>query len=210
MVDLRHNTAIVAEAQRVLQHQIQQLAAIRLERGFASAVRMLAGCAGKVVTTGVGKSGLVADRLAATLTVTGTPALFLHPTEALHGDVGRVHGRSDVLFFVSRSGESEELLGLLNWCRRWQTPTIALTGNADSYLGRVVDCVISHPKEEACLLGLTPTSSLTCASAIGDALALVLQQVREFTPAQFQALHNGGHLGRQLSDIAIPEPDYST
>ena len=184
----------------MLRIERESLAALeeRLGDEFARAVEMLAACAGRVIVAGVGKSGLIGRKIAATLTSTGTPATFLHPVESVHGDLGIV-GPSDVAILISKSGESDELFGLLEHLRRMGVPLIAITGRTDSTLGRACDVALDAAvREEACSLDLAPTSSTTAALAIGDALAVVVFEQKGFNREDFARLHPGGSLGRRL------------
>lgn len=171
----------------------------RLDGSFADAVRQVLAAEGRVVVTGVGKSGLVARKIASTLASTGTPALFLHPVEGAHGDLG-VLTRGDLLIVVSRSGTSDELTTLLPAVRRLGIPVIAITGTPGSPLGRMARTVLdAGVREEACPHDLAPTSSSTAALALGDALAMALFRVRGLDAEDFARLHPGGSLGRRLS-----------
>ncbi len=173
-------------------------AAARLDDGFARAVRLLAGAPGRVIVSGVGKSGLIARKLAATLTSTGTAAAYLHPVDSLHGDLGLV-GRSDVAIVLSKSGESEELFGLVGSLQRLGVPIVAITGAVDSTLARVAAVALDGAvAEEACPHDLAPTTSTTVALSLGDALAVALLEVKGFRREDFAALHPGGALGRKL------------
>jgi arabinose-5-phosphate isomerase len=164
-------------------------------------VLILANCRGKVVVTGIGKSGLICRKIAATLASTGTPAAFLHAAEAAHGDFGIV-GKDDVVLALSHSGEVEELVRLLPLIKRHDLPLIAITGAASSALARAADVVLdASVPEEACPLGLAPTASTTAALALGDALAVALFQRNGFGEADFAALHPAGSLGRRLLKV---------
>jgi arabinose-5-phosphate isomerase len=170
----------------------------RLDDGFARAVALLASCPGRVIVSGLGKSGLVARKIAATLTSTGTAAAFLHPVESLHGDLGIV-GASDVAVLLSKSGETEELFPLLQELKRLGVRIVALTGSPPSTLGRHADVVVdTWVREEACPHDLAPTTSTTVALALGDALAIAVFEERGFRPEDFARLHPGGTLGRKL------------
>ena len=170
----------------------------RIGDGFVAAVDLIASSSGRVIVSGIGKSGHVARKIAATLTSTGTPASFLHPVEGLHGDLGLV-GANDVVLLLSKSGESAELLTLLEHLRRFGVKTIALTGNADSTLGRECDAVLdAWVKEEACPHDLAPTTSTTAALALGDALAVAVLERKGFRREDFARFHPGGALGRKL------------
>lgn len=191
---------VLLQAARVLRTEAAAVAALeqRLGDEFVSAVEAVLHASGRVIVSGVGKSGIIARKIAATLTSTGTPATFLHPVEALHGDLGLVLP-GDVAILLSKSGESEELRGLLEFFGRSGVRVIALTGRNDSTLGRhseiVLDCGVD---EEACPHDLAPTSSTTAALAMGDALAVALLQCRGFGREDFARLHPGGALGRRL------------
>ena len=171
----------------------------RLGDEFVDACALISDVPGRVIASGIGKSGIVARKIAATLTSTGTPATFLHPIEGLHGDLGIV-SRSDVALLVSKSGETSELAGLTDYLLRLGVPIVALTGRPRSSLARharvVLDCSVA---EEACPLDLAPTSSTTAALAMGDALAVAVFRRKGFRPADFALLHPGGVLGRKLS-----------
>jgi arabinose-5-phosphate isomerase len=190
----------LARARRVLDVEAAALAAVRdrLDDRFERAIDLLLACRGKVVVTGVGKSGIVCRKIAATLASTGTAAFFLHAGEASHGDLGMLM-RGDVVLAVSNSGETEEVVRLLPLVRRFGVPLIALVGRLDSTLGRAADVAldVSVP-EEACGLGLAPTSSTTATMALGDALAVALLEERGFGAEDFALLHPGGALGRRL------------
>jgi arabinose-5-phosphate isomerase len=190
----------LARARRVLDVESAGLAAIRarLDDRFVRAVDVLLACRGKVVVTGVGKSGIVARKIASTFSSTGTPASFLHAGEGSHGDLGTL-ARTDVLVAFSKDGESAEVLNLLPVARRLSIPLIAICGNAASTLARGADVVldVSVP-EEACPLGLAPTASTTAMMALGDALAITLLEERGFSEEDFAMLHPGGTLGRRL------------
>ncbi|HZT61484.1 MAG TPA: KpsF/GutQ family sugar-phosphate isomerase [Pyrinomonadaceae bacterium] len=163
------------------------------------AVGLLAACRGKVVTVGVGKSGHVAQKVAATLTSTGTPAVFLHPSDALHGGIGLVNG-GDVLVVISNSGETAEMLELLPYMQHRRASVIAVVGNLNSTLARRADVVLdASVEQEACPLNLAPTTSTTVALAVGDALAMTLMSVKRLTPEDFAMNHPGGRLGKRLT-----------
>jgi arabinose-5-phosphate isomerase len=202
--------ALTAAGRRVLELEAREIAraAARLDGAFARAVALLASARGRVIVSGVGKSGLIARKIAATLTSTGTPAAFLHPVDSLHGDLGIV-GRDDVAILLSKSGETEELFGLLAALQRLNVPIIALTGGADSTLAKVAREVLdAGVAEEACPHDLAPTTSTGVALALGDALAVALLEVKGFQRDQFAELHPGGSLGRKLllraRDVMLP------
>lgn len=170
----------------------------RIDGGFLEAAKTILACRGKLVTTGIGKSGLIARKLTSTFSSTGTPSLYLHPAESAHGDLG-VIGSGDVVLALSNSGESSELAQILAFCARRDIPVIAMTGNPRSTLGRsariVLDC---HVPEEACPLGLAPTASTTASLALGDALAMCVLKLRGFSADDFAQVHPGGRLGSRL------------
>ncbi|NNF28607.1 MAG: KpsF/GutQ family sugar-phosphate isomerase [Gemmatimonadetes bacterium] len=203
---------VIAVGRRVLELEGQAVLALaaRLGEAFGKAVRLLEGSKGRVVVSGIGKSGIVARKIAATLTSTGSPALFLHPVEGLHGDLGIV-GTEDVAILVSKSGETEELYPLLSYLARAGVPVIALT-RPGSGLARhasvVLDCDVPA---EACPMDLAPTASTTAALAMGDALAMAVLEGKGFHAEDFARLHPGGSLGRRLTvrvdDVMVGE-DY--
>lgn len=194
------DAALVASGRRVLRTETQALDALQARVGadFADACRQLLACRGRVVCTGMGKSGHIATKIAATLASTGTPAFFLHPGEASHGDLGMVTD-ADVVLALSNSGESEEILTIVPALRRQGNVLIALTGRPASRLARLADVHldVSVP-EEACPLGLAPTASTTAALAMGDALAVALLDAHGFTAEDFARSHPAGSLGRRL------------
>ncbi len=198
---LASDDAIVDEGRRVLGLEAASLheVAARLGEDFVRACRLVADARGRVIVSGIGKSGIIARKIAATLTSTGTPATFLHPVEGLHGDLGIVR-EDDVALLLSKSGETLELSGLLDYLLRLGVPVVALTGRVDSSLARharvVLDCSVS---EEACPMDLAPTSSTTATLALGDALAVVVLQMKGFRPDDFARFHPGGSLGRKLT-----------
>ena len=198
---------VITDSQRIIDEGRQALAiearAIsrmeeRLGPNFVEAVRLLAECQGKVVVTGVGKSGIICRKIAATLSSTGTPAIFLHPTEGLHGDLG-ILSRNDVVVAISYSGNTEELVKIVPAVKRFGLPLISMTGNIQSELARVSDIVLDiHVAREACPLGLAPTASTTATMAMGDALAAVLLTAKGFSEEDFARRHPGGTLGKRL------------
>jgi len=187
-------------ARTVLRIEAQSVAALvdRLDGRFLRAVDLLLKCRGRVVVSGVGKSGHVGRKIAATMASTGTPAMFVHAAEAAHGDLGMIT-RSDVLVALSYSGETAELLTIVPTLKREGTPLVAMTGNADSLLARHADVHLDvRVDKEACPLNLAPTSSTTAMLALGDALAVACLEARGFGPADFARSHPGGALGRRL------------
>ena len=203
--------SIIERGRRVLSLESQALgeASSRLGEDFVKAVETIAQSTGRVIVSGAGKSGLIARKIAATLTSTGTAATFLHPTDSLHGDLGIV-GSSDVAILISKSGESEELLALLDHLKRLGVCTIVITGNERSAIARHADIRLdAWVSEEACPHDLAPTTSTTVALAIGDALAVALLEEKGFQASDFARLHPGGAIGRKLltrvSDVMVSE-----
>ena len=202
-VNAPHPDTDLAAARRVLAIEaagLQALAAA-LDHRFRKAVSLLAGATGRVVVSGMGKSGHVGRKVAATLASTGTPALFVHPAEASHGDLGMVLP-GDAVLALSNSGETSELADLVAHTRRFALPLVAITGRAESTLARAADVALVLPEApEACPMGLAPTTSTTLQLALGDALAVALLQRRGFTAADFRVFHPGGKLGAQLTRV---------
>jgi arabinose-5-phosphate isomerase len=202
--------ALIELGRRVLRLEAEAVSAVadRLDERFDQAVRLLAGASGRVIVSGVGKSGVVARKIAATLTSTGTPASYLHPIDSLHGDLGIV-GRNDVAIVLSKSGDSQDLFGLVGSLQRLGVPILAITGTLDSPLARVASVVLDGSvAEEACPHDLAPTASTTAALALGDALAVALLELKGFRREDFAVLHPGGSLGRRLllrvRDVMLP------
>ncbi len=192
--------AALAMAREVLEIEAKAVAELieRLDQSFTQAVEMILACRGRVVVSGIGKSGHVARKIASTLASTGTPAFFVHPAEASHGDLGMV-SRDDVFLALSNSGETDELLAIVPLLKRQGAKLIAMTGNPGSALGKEADVhLYAGAAKEACPLNLAPTASTTAALALGDALAVALMQSRGFTRDEFAASHPGGTLGRRL------------
>ncbi len=176
---------------------IQALSA-RIDHHFVKACHFLLSCKGRIAVMGIGKSGHIARKIAATLASTGSPAFFVHPAEARHGDIGMIM-QDDVVLILSKSGETEELISLLPFIKRLDIPLIALTGNPSSTLAQMANVNLDvHIEKEACPLGLAPTTSTTAALVMGDALAIALLQKRGFTESDFALSHPGGTLGRRL------------
>jgi len=210
---------LVERGRRVLALESEAIrrAAAELGASFARAVQIVAGAKGRLIVSGVGKSGLIARKIAATFTSTGTPATFLHPVDSLHGDLGIV-GRDDVAILLSKSGESDELFGLVEQLQRLGVPIVAVTGAPESALARAATVVLDAGRaEEACAETLAPTTSTTVALALGDALAVTVLEEKGFSRDQFAALHPGGMLGRRLllrvrdvmlaTDLPLLRPD---
>jgi arabinose-5-phosphate isomerase len=192
--------AIIERGRRVLELEAAALSATgkALDRAFVTAVRLLAACRGRIIVAGVGKSGLVGRKMAATFTSTGTPATFLHPVESVHGDLGIVDA-DDVAILISKSGESDELLGLIDALARMGVHMIAMTSVPTSRLARAAEVTLDlGTREEACPHDLAPTTSTTVTLALGDALAVALLLEKGFRREDFARLHPGGALGRRL------------
>ncbi len=208
---MSNTTRIINRGKRVLELERDALAeaAVRLDDAFSAAVQLIQQAKGRVIVAGIGKSGLIARKIAATMTSTGTPAYFLHPTESVHGDLGIVTD-DDVAILISKSGETQELLPLLEQLTRLGVPSIALTGNQDSTLARNSRVALDgYVKEEACPHDLAPTTSTTLALAVGDALAVALLEEKGFRREDFAKFHPGGSLGKKLllrvRDVMTPE-----
>ncbi len=192
--------AMLKHAQDVLRMEAEAVLELipRVDANFAAAISLILDCNGRTVITGMGKSGIIGRKMAATFASTGTPSFYLHPAEGIHGDLGMVTA-DDVVIMLSNSGETGEVLNILPSLRRIGAKMIAMVGNANSTLAKNSDVVLDvGVGKEACPLGLAPTSSTTAALAYGDALALALLQKRNFTASQFAVFHPGGSLGRKL------------
>jgi len=199
--------ASIASALRTVSTEQAGVAALEaalrgdLAEPFATAVETVSAIEGRVIVTGVGKSGHIGSKIAATLASTGTPAFFVHPAEANHGDLGMI-ARDDVIIAMSWSGESQELKGIIAYSRRFSIPLIAITSGARSALARAADVVLCLPKaREACPHGLAPTTTTLLQLVIGDALAVALLEARGFTPDHFRTFHPGGQLGASLMQV---------
>lgn len=191
----------IALAREVVRSEAAAVAALeeRIGPEFVTAIETLAACRGKVIVSGVGKSGLLGHKLAATLSSTGTPALFLHPADALHGDAG-IFGGGDAALFISKSGASDELLALLPFLERHAIPLVSIVGTPRAPLAsRSQVALVIGPVREACAMDLTPTTSITLAQVMGDCIALALMERRGFRPEDFRFLHPGGVIGRVAS-----------
>jgi len=191
---------IVTRARGILLHEADEIRQLseRIGSEFEAAVSMVLACRGRIVVTGMGKSGHIGGKIAATLASTGTPAFFMHPAEASHGDLGMITAE-DVVIALSNSGESDEIINILPAIRRIGARILSITGSEDSTLSRESDVHLSAAvSHEACPLGLAPTASTTAALALGDALALCVLDLREFTAEDFARSHPGGSLGRRL------------
>ncbi len=191
---------LLKELRRVIDLEGKTIAQLSESVGpsFEEAVRLLATCSGRVILTGVGKSGLIAQKIAATLVSTGTPSIFLHAAEGMHGDIGIVT-KEDIVIAVGKSGESEELITILPFIRRLGARIISITARTDSTMARTSDLVLMTPiEEEACPLNMAPTCSTTAALVLGDAIAMTLMKLRNFQPNDFALYHPGGQLGKRL------------
>lgn len=191
---------LLDEAKRVLKVEADALLSLipKLDNNFVKTLRMIDGCKGRVIVTGMGKSGLVGKKIAATFSSVGVPSLFLHPAEAIHGDLGMVT-KEDVILAISNSGETEELVAIMPHLKRWGVPLALMSGNSNSSLGRGADAFINvSVQQEACPLGIVPTASTTAALAMGDALAVALIKKRGFREEDFASFHPGGSLGKKL------------
>jgi arabinose-5-phosphate isomerase len=187
-------------ARKVLETEAEAIRELvkHLDQSFDAAVEALFACTGRVVVTGMGKSGIIAQKISATLASIGTPSLYLHPADATHGDLGRIV-KGDALLAVSNSGDTGEILALVPWLKRLGVPMVALTGSPGSALAQAADVHIDvGVRSEACPLGLAPTASTTAALAMGDALSMALLERRGFTVDDFAVLHPGGRLGKKL------------
>ena len=190
-------------AKKVLQTEAAAVLALtdRVDARFAAAVTLVRDCQGRVIMTGMGKSGIICRKIAATFSSTGTPAFFLHPAEAMHGDLGVIR-REDVVIALSYSGENEELVGILETLKRLGTRLIAMTGETRSTLAQAADVTLDcRVSEEACPMNLVPTASTTAMLAFGDALAMTVLVERGFQPEDFASLHPGGKLGKRLKRV---------
>lgn len=189
----------VEEARRVLRIEAQSLldAVERINGDFSKSTQLILACKGKLIVTGIGKSGLIGRKISSTFSSTGTPSLFLHPAESAHGDLG-VISENDLILAISNSGEAEELVSILNFAARRNIPVIAFTSQKNSTLGRAGLVIDISVKEEACSLALAPTSSSTLTLALGDALAMAVMRLRGFTREDFAQYHPSGTLGRRL------------
>jgi len=193
-------TEMIDVARRVLRIEAQAISALaeRVDEDFSRAVELLLSCQGRVVITGMGKSGLICQKISSTMASTGTPAFFLHPAEGIHGDLGMLM-KGDVVVAVSNSGETDEIVRILPVIKRMGLPLVAMSGNSRSSLRRAADVFLDISiKEEACPLGLAPTASTTATLAMGDALAVALLIRRGFKEEDFALFHPGGALGRKL------------
>ncbi len=197
------DTEIIEIGKRIIREERNALKGTEeaIDEEFARAVKLILGAKGKVVVTGMGKSGLVGQKIAATLASTGTPSFFLHPAEAIHGDLGMI-SKEDIVLAISNSGETPELLAIIPTIKRWGNPVVAITNNPKSTLAKQSDIhLYLNVEKEACPLNLAPTSTSTATLALGDALAVALLELRGFTEEDFAQLHPGGSLGKKLMRV---------
>lgn len=201
---IEHIQNVIQFAERCIRDEAEALIELipQLDSNFDRAVNMMVNCKGKVIVTGVGKSGHIGAKIAATLSSTGTPSFFINPLDVFHGDLG-VMTKDDVVLALSNSGQTDELLRFIPLLQHMNIPIISMTGNPDSLLAKYSDAhILVHVKKEACPLNLAPTSSTTAALAMGDALAVALMEVRGFEQRDFAQFHPGGSLGRRLLTTA--------
>lgn len=197
----RRPDELVAQGRAVLSAEAAAIAAVKLDEAFAEAVRWILDCKGRVVVTGMGKPGFVAQKISATLASTGTPSLYVHPAEAAHGDLGRI-ARDDVVIALSNSGETEEILRLLPALKKIGARIVAITRDRANPLARGADLVVTIGNvEEACPMGLAPTASTAVLLAVGDALAMTVLAIRPFDREEYALFHPGGKLGRGLMKV---------
>jgi arabinose-5-phosphate isomerase len=192
---------ILSKGKKVIEIEAESIKALlnKIDDSFVEAVRLIYSSTGRVVFTGIGKSGLIARKIVATLNSTGTAAIYMHPTDALHGDLGMVR-KGDIAIIISKSGATEELSNLISMFKRIEVKIIGMLGDLKSVLAKTCDIVLDvSVKEEACPYDLAPTSSTTAALVLGDALAIAVLELRGFTPVDFAMLHPGGSLGKRLS-----------
>ncbi len=198
------DTEILEIGKKVIEEEREALKGTEeaLDKNFVEAVKLICNIKGKLVVTGMGKSGLVGQKIAATLASTGTPSFFLHPAEAIHGDLGMI-SKEDAVLAISNSGNTPEIVAIIPTIKRWGNPIIAITNNKESKLAKESDIhLFLNVKREACRLNLAPTSSTTATLALGDALAVALLEMRGFTSEDFAQFHPGGSLGKKLMRVS--------
>ena len=216
--DLKNAKTVVFKEKRAIAEIERKFSDSKFRRNFGNAIDIMYKCKSKIVLSGVGKSGIIAQKISSTLNSTGTPSVFLHPADSVHGDIGIIE-QGDVVIFISKSGESEEIKNLIPYLKHLKVKIILISGNTGSAIGKLCSVMIdSSVKEEACPYNLAPTSSSTATLVIGDALAVALLQKRGFKKEDFASLHPGGLLGKKLllkaedimakgSDIPVVSPD---
>ncbi|MEO0143937.1 MAG: KpsF/GutQ family sugar-phosphate isomerase [candidate division WOR-3 bacterium] len=200
---LLNEEKILEIARRTIDIEIESLFELKksLNSSFVKAIEILANCKGKVVLIGIGKSGIIARKISSTLSSTGTPSIFLHPAEAIHGDLGMID-KNDVAVIISNSGETEEIINIIPYLKFLNIPIICITGNKNSTLAQKSDVIIDIKIiREACPLNLAPTSSTTATLVLGDAIAITLMELKGFTKEQFAKLHPGGLIGKRLKRV---------
>jgi len=200
---LLNENKIIEIAKRTIDIELETLLNLKesLDDSFVKAIEILYNCKGKVILVGIGKSGHIARKISSTLSSTGTPSIFLHPAEAVHGDLGIIE-KEDVVIFISNSGETEEIINLIPYLKFLNVPVITITGNPNSTLAQKSDVVIDIKiKREACPFNLAPTSSTTAILVLGDAIAIVLMELKGFTKEQFAKLHPAGLIGKRLKKV---------
>ena len=193
----------IKTGKKVVEVEIEALKMLkkRISKDFSDVVNLLFSCKGKIVISGIGKSGHIASKIASTLSSIGSPSFYIHPSEANHGDLGMLE-KKDVVILISNSGETSELINLILYCKKIKIPIISITSELNSTLSRESTLNLLIPKNiEACPLELAPTSSTTCTLALGDALAVTLLKKKKFTKSDFRELHPGGKLGQMLSEV---------
>lgn len=198
-----NNEEIIKLGQKIIQTEIDGVIALRDSLGeeFCNVCNLLLNAKGRVILTGMGKSGHIATKITATMASTGTPALFVHPAEALHGDLGMIE-KNDIIIAISNSGNTVELQGIINYAIRFNIPLIGITSNKDSDLGKASTyCLCLPDAKEACSLGLAPTTSTTNTLVLGDAISIALLEMKGFSPEDFRVFHPGGSLGSKLLKI---------
>jgi arabinose-5-phosphate isomerase len=192
---------ILKIARRTIEIELEAIRNINLDENFIKSIEIIYNCKGKVILTGIGKSGHIAHKISSTLSSTGTPSVYLHPAEAIHGDLG-ILDKDDVLIAISYSGETDEIINILPYVKFLGIPVISITGKEDSSLSRLSDVVITVKIDrEACPLNLAPTSSTTAILVLGDAIAMVLLELKGFNEEKFARLHPGGLLGKKLRKV---------
>lgn len=198
-----NESSIIEIAKKVIDIELETIINLKesLNSSFVKAIEILGNCKGKVILIGIGKSGHIARKISSTLSSTGTPSIFLHPSEAIHGDLGMID-RNDVIIILSNSGETDEIINIIPYIKFLKVPIICITGNPESTIAKNSDVVIDiKVKREACPFNLSPTSSTTAQIILGDAIAVVLMEMKGFSKEQFAKLHPGGIIGKRLKKV---------